>query len=184
MTQPAREWGAGSDEPTGRLCFGKVGPSDGLLGRSVRTNSSNAERLRFCPPSESSRSRSSSRTISPSCSSTEIASTELVGELVGSWSESKTPSTVIGSRGGAVAVRKRRRAPTGGAIPAEAGACPRPDRRLAAAVIHRITANESAVAVAVAGAGRYRTLHLWAAMVRTPANHRLSVCTPIEGCAA
>mgnify|MGYP006273765765 CR=1 FL=1 len=178
MTTPAQK-GGWSDEPTGRDGFGRqVRPVDPVAG-SVRTSFSHAEGLRFCPLSESSRSRSSSRTISPSCTST-----ELVGELVGSWSESKTPSTVIGSRGGAVAVRKRRRAPTGGAIPAEAGACPRPDRRLAAAVIHRITANESAVAVAVAGAGRYRTLHLWAAMVRTPANHRLSVCTPIEGCAA
>jgi hypothetical protein len=34
----ATEIVAGSDEPTGRLVLGKMGPSDGLLGRSVRTS--------------------------------------------------------------------------------------------------------------------------------------------------
>ena len=165
MTTPAQK-GGWSDEPTGRDGFGRqVRPVDPVAG-SVRTSFSHAEGLRFCPLSESSRSRSSSRTISPSCTST-----ELVGELVGSWSESKTPSTVIGSRGGAVAVRKRRRAPTGGAIPAEAGACP-PTRP--AACRRSPPAPEDRQRVCgrggCSGAVRYRTLHLWAAMVRTAVN--------------
>ena len=41
--------GAGSDEPTGRLNFGRMGPSDGLLMGSVRTGSSNGETLEDCP---------------------------------------------------------------------------------------------------------------------------------------
>ena len=41
--------GAGSDEPTGRLIFGRMGPSDGLLSGSVRTGSSNAETIEDCP---------------------------------------------------------------------------------------------------------------------------------------
>ena len=49
MTTPAPERGAGSDEPTGRLCFGRVGPSDGLLMGSVRTSFSVPSGLRFSP---------------------------------------------------------------------------------------------------------------------------------------
>jgi len=41
-----------SDEPTGRLGFGRTGPSDGLLSGSVRTGSSDADPIEFCPTSQ------------------------------------------------------------------------------------------------------------------------------------
>jgi len=59
MKESAPEWGAGSDEPTGRLCFRKVGPSDGHRGRCVRTGSSYAVPIEFSPTSTgASRSQS------------------------------------------------------------------------------------------------------------------------------
>jgi len=48
MNESATERGAGSDEPTGRLNFGRMGPSDGHRGRYVRTGSSCADPIQFC----------------------------------------------------------------------------------------------------------------------------------------
>ena len=151
MTTPAPKWGLVSDEPTGRLNFGRMGPSSGLRKGSVRTSSSVLRNYRFCPRSESCRSRSSSRRSS-SCS-----------------------STVIGGGGGAVAVRKRRRAPTGGATSGGSGGLP-PTRP---AEPHPVGTSPSSCGGGCSGAVRYRTLHLWAAMVRTPTNHRVERSTPI-----
>jgi len=80
-TTPAPERGAGSDAPTGRLCFGRVGPSDRLLMGSVRTSFSVPTGLRFNSPSRGS--RSSSRR-SCSCSpSTAIVPIGAAGAVLG-----------------------------------------------------------------------------------------------------
>jgi len=116
-------------------------------------------------------SRSSSRTTSPSCLSTEIAST--------SWSSS-WPSTVIGSRGGAVAVRKRRRAPI--AVATEGGSGGLPPTRPAKP--HPEGTPTSSCGGGCGGRLRYRTLHYANARVRTPTDHGLSVSIPISGVSA
>ena len=58
ITTPTPKRGLVSDAPTGRLCFGKAGPSSGLQGRSVRTSFCVLRQYRTCPPRE--------RSISPS----------------------------------------------------------------------------------------------------------------------
>ena len=117
MTTPAPERGAGSDEPTGRLCFGKVGPSSGLLGGSVRTSFSNAECIQLYPLSGSCRF-SSSRWAWASSSRRPCRSPST--EIVVSFRESRTSRSTGPT---ALAVRKRRRAPTAAAIRAEATPC-------------------------------------------------------------
>ena len=120
MTTPASEREAGSDEPTGRLCFGKVGPSSGLLGGSVRTSFSNADGLRFCPPSYSSRSRSSSSRWAWASSSRRPCRSPSTRSR---RSSSRTISRSRSTGPTALAVRKRRRAPTAAATRAEATPC-------------------------------------------------------------
>ena len=171
MTTPAPKRGLVSDAPTGRLNFSRVGPSDGLRdgSGSVRTSFSVPTALRFSPPSRGSRSGRS-----PSCLSTEIAST--------SWSSS-WPSTVIGSRGGAVAVAEataganrgrnhgRKQAPSHGGLTRPAK--PHPEGT-----------PTSSCGGGCGGRLRYRTLHYANARVRTPTDHGLSVSIPISGVSA
>ena len=118
MTQPARQSGAGSDEPTGRVLW-QVRPVGHLWPGTVRTSFSNADGLRFCPPSHSSRSRSSSSRWAWASSSRRpcrSASTEIVVSFGESRASRSTGPT-------ALAVRKRRRAPIAAAIRAEATPC-------------------------------------------------------------
>ena len=181
LTTPAQR--AGTDEPTGPFDLWQDRPVDSCRkGISSCANSSNAELYRFYSRREIS--RSSSRTTSPSCSSTSRSSFRSCRSGAAA-SQSRTPSTVIGSRGGAVAVRKRRRAPTGGATPAEAGACP-PTRP--AACRRSPPAPEDRQRVCgrggCGGRLRYRTLHYANARVRTPTDHGLSVSIPIGGVSA
>jgi hypothetical protein len=166
-TTPAHR-GAGTDESTGRELW-QIRPVDTLTGVSSSASFSNAEPNQLYSRREIS--RSSSRTTSPSCLSTEIAST--------SWSSS-WPSTVIGSRGGAVAVRKRRRAPIAGAT--TGGSDPlRVDPTGRAAPDGPPT---SSCGGGCGGRLRYRTLHYANARVRTPTDHGLSVSIPISGVSA
>ena len=110
---------------------------------------------------------------STSCLSTEIAST--------SWSSS-WPSTVIGSRGGAVAVRKRRRAPI--AVATSGGSRPPSGGLTRPAKPHPEGTATSSCGGGCGGRLRYRTLHYANARVRTPTDHGLSVSIPISGVSA
>jgi len=113
-TTPAPKRGLVSDEPTGRLCFGKVGPSDRLLSGSVRASFSVPSELRFNSPSRGSRS--------PATASWSRSSSI-------SW-ESRTRSTAPTASCGSG--RRRQRRPQ---YRRKRGLAPRPDRRLAAAVL-------------------------------------------------
>jgi len=166
-TTPAHR-GAGTDESTGRELW-QIRPVDTLTGVSSSASFSNAEPNQLYSRREIS--RSSSRTTSPSCLSTEIAST--------SWSSS-WPSTVIGSRGGAVAVRKRRRAPI--AVATEGGSGGLPPTRPAKP--HPEGTSSSSCGGGCGGRLWYRTLHYANARVRTPTDHGLSVSIPISGVSA
>ena len=178
-TTPAHR-GAGTDESTGRELW-QIRPVDTLTGVSSSASFSNAEPNQLYSRREIS--RSSSRTTSPSCLSTEIAST--------SWSSS-WPSTVIGSRGGAVAVRKRRRAPIAVATTLEnravqhyavsGGSGGLPPTRPAKP--HPEGTSSSSCGGGCGGRLWYRTLHYANARVRTPTDHGLSVSIPISGVSA
>ena len=168
-TTPAYR-GAGTDESTGRELW-QIRPVDTLKGVSSSASFSNAEPNQLYSRREIS--RSSSRTTSPSCLSTEIAST--------SWSSS-WPSTVIGSRGGAVAVRKRRRAPI--AVATSGGSRPPSGGLTRPAKPHPEGTATSSCGGGCGGRLRYRTLHYANARVRTPTDHGLSVSIPISGVSA
>ena len=172
LTTPAHQ-GAGTDESTGRELW-QIRPADTLEGVSSCASFSNAERNQLYSLSGSC--ESSSRILSTS-SCFEIASTEIAVSLlasrkavveIGSWS-SQTESTVIAMGGavlgGAEAVAgangDRNTGGSGGLPPTRPAACRRsdpPDHR------QRVCGG---------GGCAVRTLHLWAAMLRTATNHRL-----------
>ena len=159
MTTPAPQGGAGSDEPTG-LGLWQDRPVGYLDRGIVRTSFSNAEPNQLC--SRRVLSESSSRIQSTSCCF-EIASTEIaVAGVVLDGAEA-----VAGANG------DRNTGGSGGLPPTRPAACRRsdpPDHR------QRVCGGGGC-----SGAGRYRTLHLWAAMVRTATNHRLKRSTSISG---
>ena len=160
MQNTAPKGGAGSDDPIGRHP-GRNRPT-GHCGKCiVRTGSSNGERIGSFDDNQSC--LCSSSRWSSSSSSTEIVD---------------APGSEIGSRAVDAILRNPPKAAGDLAVREAAGR--RAERRRPCYPDWK-EGNESAVAVAVAGAVRYRTLHLWAAMVRTATNHRLKRSTSISG---
>jgi len=88
MQNTAPKGGAGSDDPTGQLLFGRQDRPAGLCGKSVRTGPSNGRRIDSCDDNQSCLCSSSRR----SCSS---ASTEIVS----------SPGSEIGNRAVDVVLR-------------------------------------------------------------------------------